>query len=187
VFLAARASRSEEVTQEVEARVSKDAEYLGMKSAHVNGPISLFVNKDFPKQDNFKLFDQRQQMMVATDSVNKDEHNGATRKAVIGLNTDFEMTCYYSVGDKGSRVREITLLRKDKLFVDMNADGFYDLVVSLPTKSSTDSHALIQVWFDGQWKDVTRDRVWGVYRRNLRDGGVVEFDRRSGVWRSYTH
>lgn len=187
--LAVQNSKPPLPVQQPTVHASKSAAHLGMDVGYVKDSLCLFIDKDFPEKNNFELTDRSQWMVVRGEGSAKDAHAGATRSVAIALGLDFDFTCFYSL-DKGVRVNELQLTVNDKIYLDMNADGFFDERVLLSEKTSADDLSVaistIQIWHESQWLDVTRKGEWSKYRRNLREGGVVEFDMEKGCWLSPT-
>jgi hypothetical protein len=182
VFLAFSAGSS---YPEPSTQALKEAAHLDMDVGYSERPLSLYVNKDFPRKNTFALYDSDQRLYMASENVEKNDHWGATRSAQIMLGVaDLSMDIYYSVGER-VRVHELVLSKRDEFLFDMNADGFYDTRVE-PPKSGDPSWrpAEIQVWYHDKWQDVTREGEWSNVRKHLPSGEIVEFDRQRGVWRS---
>ncbi len=167
------------------ALASKVASQLGMTLGYVKGPLTLYVDKGFPQTDAFKLYDVRQKLLMSGEDTDDDEHEQAIRMASIALGVDFDLSCYYSL-DEGIHLHELRLSRKDEWLFDLNADGFYDQRALHRPTDPPDRLPAIQVWYKERWQDVTREGEWSKYRRQLRDGVVVNFDLQSGLWLSPT-
>jgi len=81
----------------------------------------------------------------------------------------------------------LALSTKEKILCDLNADGFFDVLISLPEEGSPEHHAVIKVWYEDQWRDVitsAKEAEGNKYRRILQEGGAVEFDIEKGRWLS---
>jgi hypothetical protein len=146
---------------------------LGMDIGWKKGPLMLLLDKGFPRKNSFALCDDSQRLTLFGEDADGGD-SPATKEAGIGLGTDFEMRCFYSL-DKGIAVHELWLTRKDDSLLDLNADGVFDVRVQIPPEKPH----LVQVMYDGQWRDTVDGSK---YRKQLRDGGEVEFDMHSGRW-----
>ena len=164
------------------AQASHTATHEQMDLAFVKDPLTLLVDKQFPRKDTFRLFDEKQPMLIIADDADRNCHREATRKLAVVLGDDFEVDCFYSL-DKGIGVHELLLTTGNKFFLDMNADGVYDVRL-VRTQDSDDHSPEMQVWYNDQWRDAVSEPLWGKYKRTLRDGSVIEFDMKSGSWLS---
>lgn len=151
----------------------------GTDAAYLNNPISLYVDKDFPKENRVVLFDESHELLISSDNATPTDHNGAERRIRISLGADQVIEGYYTADE----FVQVTYATSEKLFVDMNADGFYDLQIQFHSPDSVGQRAEMKVWYKQEWRAVKPGRVWGVGTRVLRDGGTVTFDRASGQWK----
>lgn len=177
LFTSSRLARS------VNVRAEQEASEMNMTLLGAKESLSVFMDNDFPRNRHFKLFDSSRQLFIEGQLVSDQTiHRDATDLVLIGLGTNTTLFCYYSK-DKNPepRLHEIVLALQDSTLFDYNADGCYDLRTLNPT--GTPSVGL-QVWLDGKWEDVNRDGVSSQYRKHLQKGGAVEFDMKSGRWRS---
>lgn len=177
LFILSKPARS------VNVRAEQEASEMNMTLLGAKESLSVFMDNDFPRNRNFKLFDSSQQLLVEGQPVSDQTiHRGATDLLSIALGTNTTLFCYYSK-DKNPEphLHEIVLALQDSTLIDYNADGCFDLRMLHPTAAPGVG---LQVWFDGKWEDVNRDGVSSQYRRHLQKGGAVEFDIKSGRWRS---
>lgn len=160
---------------------SQVAAGLDMKAGYENGPIILLLDKEFDKNASFTLIDQRQQLFISRDDAPSADEKGRKRVA-ISLGTELDLTCIYVPGPKPS-FRETWLTMGDRVLIDLNADGQYDLRNWLPSEKRSSGHAAMDVWFNNEWQEViggAGDKYGSI--ATLKDGLKVSFDRTSGRW-----
>ena len=150
----------------------KDAEIIGMDVYFVKSPFALLVDHDFPTKETFTLFDYGRSLII------KNDDKGADRKEVtIVLGIDFSMSCIYSLSN-GIKVNELKLSKKNETLFDLNADGYFDMRVSLPPNKRTD------ILYKGKWQEVIPgdNNEWSKYKKKLKGGEIVFFDMQRGQW-----
>ncbi len=146
---------------------------LGMDVGWKTGPLMLLLDKGFPRKDSFALCDESQRLILSGGDADEADAS-ATKRAGIALGIDFEVQCFYSLGQEIA-VQELWLTKEDDTLIDLNADGIFDVRVHI----TPERPGLVQVMYGGQWLDT----VDGIkLRKQLRDGGEVEFDLQSGRW-----
>jgi len=98
----------------------------------------------------------------------------------LNLGLDFDISCKYAPrGENGVKVREVSMTNDRDHFVDINADGKWDLRIA---SYNDDSKRRTQVWFHGEWRDTTQGDRPGLCFKNVKGGPAVTFDTKSGIW-----
>jgi hypothetical protein len=146
------------------------------------GPFTLFVDKDFPHKDTFKLFDYSQPLILAVENGVANDGD-ATKEAAIVLGADFSISCEYSLSN-GVQVRALTLSKKNESLIDLNADGSFDVRIHVPSDEKPRPPS--EIWYQGKWREVVSDGGGDKYRKQVAGGGAVCFDTKSGVWLPFT-
>lgn len=163
-------------------RARKDAAKLGMDVYFVRSPFTLLVNKDFPHNEAFMLFEHGQPFVISGEDV--DEKGAEPARTVsLGLGTDFSISCDYSPADNsltnGTHVHDLVLHRRNEAFFDLNVDGSFDMR-HVRDEEQHVSHTYVR--HQGKWQETVWDGTSSKYKRRLVGGGTVSFDMKSGLW-----
>jgi hypothetical protein len=112
------------------------------------------------------------------------EGGGAAKEVLLSIGSDFAMSCKYSL-EKGEKVKihEFAVTAGRSQFVDLNADGEWDMRIVIPGDlSEAKARTKVQVWYGGQWRDATQgDRAGAIFKKLL-GGPEVLFDAGKGAW-----
>ncbi len=154
------------------------------------GPFVFLVDKDFPRNESFTLFQQDKQLSVSTKDLCAWLKPKEWNYISVVINPDFSISCDYSIAGGKAFVHELMLShRKNGLresLTDFNADGIFDRR-STTGEDIHENHGY--VWYHGIWREIMggeKGPNQDEYDEQLLDGTRVSFDVKSGQWLSST-
>lgn len=117
----------------------------------VREPFAVTVGKHFPTDNTFS-FVQLGEPFVFTGQPNPRGGNTVLQEVSVGIGFDFLFSCIYSrttdMRSGGAKLHEIRLRCDDNLFLDFNADGFFDYRSVRDAKQKTTAY----VYYSGRWQ-----------------------------------
>ena len=179
--------------RQLTALAARDADSLQMKLAYSEGPIQLFVDRDFPEKTPLKLYDNNQQLLISRSNLDQNYQAYRIMEATLSLGADFEIKCYYTLEDSagkdgyryldnGIQLLELRLQKGREILYDLNADGKYDLRYTCSDKDGGERSCEYAVWYENQWCDIVDKEPKLKYTKRLPGGTVLDFDLHLGQW-----
>jgi hypothetical protein len=164
-----------------------------MKLAFSEGPLQLFVDRDFPEETALKLYDNSQQLLVSAAHINTNNQSDNMRELTLSLGIDFEIKCYYMLDSvalndgyrqlgNGIRLVELRLQKEQEVLYDLNADGTYDLQYSCSDNEDGERVCKYAVWHENEWHQVADEDSQSKYAKTMPNGTVLDFDLNLGQW-----
>jgi hypothetical protein len=138
------------------------------------GPFTILVHPDFPTNPAFTLLDKGHTVALSLQDCTSDSNSHLPQMS-LDVGPGFSVSCDLSVGD-GTAVRAFTLTNAQSAFVDLDANGTYDM------RTPLDSQRL-EVRYNQEWVPVVIGDGRPVGEKRLLGGQLVAFDTQAGEWR----
>jgi len=164
----------------IDTNIAESAAELGMDAYCVKGPFAIYIDKKFYQNGSYYLCQYGDPLVFLKVKTNTENSNNLRKDALFGVGKDVAVSCEYSIGN-GGQVHDITLLKNDESFSDLNADGRFNTHVVLWPKEKL----RLDVWYNGKWQEVDRKESEGMgkHQQVLKENGeVVIFDKQIGQW-----